>query len=221
MGNTRSVPQLQQLQQQLPAPRPIPVTQPVPVLTQDQQCKVRAQELSQIRSDLQNKQSQVDSCNPQDSAVRKMNELRAGFENTEKLKFTEFSAAVKLFNKTLEDTHFMATYGSQGPTSSYIAELTEKKEKYVKEIDSLERDIRANRRRFLDNNPQEGVSSILGLRTSDDKILLGFWLTLFPFLFLVIYTVHFVWGWEHNWRIYAAVIAFVWVLTYYVIVNYT
>lgn len=67
-------------------------------------------------------------------------------------------------------------------------ELAMQKTKLNKENKKLEQSIRANRRRFLDNDPQEGTPSFLGFRTSDDKVLLFFWTALLLFTNLALFS---------------------------------
>ena len=66
---------------------------------------------------------------------------------------------------------------SSEPILSYGNELNEEKKKLEDESYSLQQSIRAGRRRFMDNGPQEGIASILGLQTRDDKVLLIFWIS--------------------------------------------
>jgi hypothetical protein len=65
---------------------------------------------------------------------------------------------------------------ARGPIDKFMDDLEEKKKALEKEHYELQQSIRAGRRRFLDNDPQGGVTSILGLNTADDKILLAFWI---------------------------------------------
>ena len=85
--------------------------------------------------------------------------------------------------KAREKTKFDAYIGTveilqnaRGPFDTYMAELNKEEEDLKKEYIQLQQNIRAGRRRFLDNDPQGGVTSILGLQTADDKILLVFWI---------------------------------------------
>ncbi len=64
---------------------------------------------------------------------------------------------------------------ARGPFDTYMRELEAEEDKLNAEYVQIQQSIRAGRRRFLDEDPQSGVTSILGLQTSDDKILLAFW----------------------------------------------
>ena len=57
-----------------------------------------------------------------------------------------------------------------------MAEMIKDEEDLLKEYIQLQLGILEGRRRFLDNDPQGGVTSVLGLQTADDKILLAFWI---------------------------------------------
>jgi hypothetical protein len=65
---------------------------------------------------------------------------------------------------------------ARAPFDAYADDLSAQKKALEDENYELQQQIRAGRRRFLDDGPQEGVATILGFKTSDDKIMLGFWI---------------------------------------------
>jgi hypothetical protein len=65
-----------------------------------------------------------------------------------------------------------------GPLSVYMEDLDAQIAALEKEKYEIHRNERVGRRRFLDDDPQGGVSGILGIRTTDDKVLLTFWIAL-------------------------------------------
>lgn len=65
---------------------------------------------------------------------------------------------------------------ARGPFDTYMRELTAEKADLEKRQIELQQQIRAGRRRFIDDSPQDGVTSVLGQRTTDDKVLLTFWI---------------------------------------------
>jgi hypothetical protein len=71
------------------------------------------------------------------------------------------------------------------PMMQYMESLTEKSNLLeVKETD-LKQLERKQRRNFLDNDPQSGVSGPSGIRTSDDKVMFAFWMTYGVAVFMV------------------------------------
>lgn len=105
--------------------------------------------------------------------------------------------------------------------STQLQELAVEKEKMDKENKELEQSIRAHRRRFLDNDPQEGTSSILGFKTSDDKVLLFFWLFLLCLTNLSVFTYFSVMKKQHVPIWYIGITIAVLLATYIVIYNAT
>ena len=58
----------------------------------------------------------------------------------------------------------------------YESKLTKDGNRLEKSAHDLEQDERKYRRKFLDGDPQSGVSGLPGVRTSDDKVILTFWI---------------------------------------------
>jgi hypothetical protein len=65
---------------------------------------------------------------------------------------------------------------AKGPIDTFMQDLESQQSALTAEQYALQQKIRAGRRRFLDAEPQAGTTSILGLQTTDDKILLAFWI---------------------------------------------
>jgi hypothetical protein len=65
---------------------------------------------------------------------------------------------------------------ARGPFDTYMRDLNSQQSTLAAEQMEMEQRIRAGRRRFLDADPQSGVTSILGMETTDDKVLLVFWI---------------------------------------------
>lgn len=97
-------------------------------------------------------------------------------ENTAfiRAKQATFDAEAEILRSLLETA---TTTGIQSaPLQSYYEELLAQQKALEEENYTLQQQIRAGRRRFLDMSPQEGVLGIPGLQTSDDRIMLVFWL---------------------------------------------
>ncbi len=138
-------------------------------------CDVRKTELNQLQSDVRKKQEQIDTCDPQQAQQRKVEKALADAReyvrvNTERMN-TEITrqSEVQFVAQSLYDVSI--------PLKQYLVNLTDQKETLNKKLSEIQQNIRTNRRRFLDNEPQSGVPKVLGLKTSDDKIMLGFWAT--------------------------------------------
>jgi hypothetical protein len=64
----------------------------------------------------------------------------------------------------------------RSPADDYMTELESQKATLQEENYTLQQQIRAGRRRFMNNDPNGGVESIGALKTKDDRILLLFWI---------------------------------------------
>lgn len=104
---------------------------------------------------------------------------------------------------------------------SQLTSLQKQKKQTESELDNLKKDIRANQRRFLDNDPQQGTPSILGLRTSDDKVLLFFWIAVLLFVNLALYVFVTVMHKSHVPILYIGVTLAVLTVAYLVLYNAT
>lgn len=137
-------------------------------------CRVKNVELSQLQNDVTRKQTEIDTCDPAEATRRR-----------KEAKLQEFNAYIAEKERTLNnlDTSIKSTlstinsvYASTKPTRSYIDKLTKESDALDKSKKDFEQAERTQRRNFLDNGPQDGVSGLLGVRTDDDKILLAFWI---------------------------------------------
>ena len=140
-----------------------------PVVT----CNTRKVELNQLKNDVNTKQTEVEGCDPAEKATRLRNQYiqqNADFINR---LWPAFTAHEHEFNSKIEDADSLIK--AIGPLESYnkemddeIKALREKEKKFLHEE-------RYFRRTFLDNSPQEGVAGIVFQHTTDDKVLLLFW----------------------------------------------
>ena len=137
-------------------------------------CRVKNVELSQLQNDVSRKQGEIDTCDPAEAERRRT-----------QAKLQEFTSYIDEKEKTLNglDTSIKSTlstigsvYTSTKPARSYIDKLSKESDSLDKSKKDFEQAERTQRRNFLDNGPQDGVSGLLGVRTDDDKILLAFWI---------------------------------------------
>ena len=170
MGNKSSIP----FTMPPPSQPPAPSQPPPPPLNSAQQCAVRKVELNQINTDLQRKQNDVDTCDPQGAQARKtavaIRENQAFVDKNRQ----ELEQATNEFNRQMTIVKQIAD--ATEPLDEYMTALKKDLAHLNKENEQLERKERANRRRFLDNDPQGGVGGVPGVRTQDDRVLLAFWI---------------------------------------------
>jgi len=152
-----------------------PAPPPPPPLNTEQQCAVRKVELNQIRNDLNNKQNDVDNCDPQGAQARRTREAMVDSENYVNQKAREIENAYKEFNRQIAIVRQIAV--ATEPLDEYNQSLRQELDQLITESEQLERKERANRRRFVDNEPQSGVGGAPAVRTQDDKVLLAFWIS--------------------------------------------
>jgi hypothetical protein len=161
---------------------PVTVVPPPTVLSPDQ-CTVKKIELNSMNNNLIETQKEVDRCDPDGVKSRKKIELeKANLAWSNKLTDTfKIESQAFLDNVNIANTLYIASVPLVDYRDGLVREQRNMKTRYEK----LEQSQRANRRRFLDNSPQEKVSSVLGLHTVDDRIMLVFWVSLFCFIFCI------------------------------------
>lgn len=147
---------------------------PPPPLNSAQQCAVRKVELNQINNDLRNKQNDVDNCDPQGAQARKTDSAVKENQAFVTQKTQELNQSNAEFQRQI--TILKQVADATEPLGEYMTALKKELEHLNKENEQLERKERANRRRFLDNDPQSGVGGAPGVRTDDDKVMLAFWI---------------------------------------------
>jgi hypothetical protein len=171
MGNSPSRPPMTAPAVVKPAGGLSAVAAPMDVVTA---CRVKNVELSQLQNDVTRKQTEIDTCDPNEANRRrteaKLQEFRSYVDEKEKI-MNNLDSSIKSTLSTIN-----SVYTSTKPTRSYINKLTNETNTLSKSQIDFEQTERTQRRNFLDNGPQDGVSGLLGVRTDDDKILLAFWI---------------------------------------------
>ena len=138
-------------------------------------CDVKKVELNQLNNDVTRKQQEVDSCEPQAAQARKTATAIRAMDAYVAEKTATTNTLMAEYSKNRDLALKMGV--ALDPMMQYMDTLTEKSNMLeVKETD-LKQLERKQRRNFLDNDPQSGVSGPAGIRTSDDKVMFGFWLT--------------------------------------------
>jgi len=138
-------------------------------------CRLRAVELNQLRNDEKMKQKQVDDCNPQEAQTRRLKAIVDGnnaFIAEQRERLRRASADIV---HNIEINENIAT--AVGPLAELEKETTQQKQELQESNRKLVQGQRQQRRNFLDSSPQEGVGGAPGVRTTDDKVMLAFWIT--------------------------------------------
>lgn len=170
MGNQPSAPAVQQMIAQA---RPTP---PVVVPDPATQCTANKIKASQLKNQLDDANNSIDKCDPSVKLARTQSDLKS-----QNAQFVQQQVQIRntLINSLQEKFR----------TGNDLAESIKLLKQYEKEIKSelvtdekdivkLNHDERKYRRDFLDNHPTDGVPwHIFGFQTSDDKVMLTFWIT--------------------------------------------
>lgn len=161
-----------------PAPKPAPKAAPVPPPVNTlSTCAVKKVELNQLTRDITTKQSEIDSCDPVESQTRKTQIAIRENQNYVDQKRSELEKALTEFNTQRSIVRKLSE--ATEPLKQYVNVLESEVESMDTKKRKLENAERTSRRLFLDNDPQSGVNGFLGIRTSDDKIVLMFWICYF------------------------------------------
>ena len=147
-----------------------------PVLSAADQIRVQQVQCSMLDSDFTKCQAQLNAMDPESRRTT----LKTAETQHASMFETEVNAIKTAKQTAIQNSlnHLDKVLPSNKSLEKQVAELTARKKALDSESQQLEQSIRAHRRRFLDNDPQEGTPAILGLRTSDDKVLLFFWMAL-------------------------------------------
>jgi hypothetical protein len=147
----------------------------IPATSGSSACSVYQVDLNDLKRKVTDKQTQIDQCSPDMARQRRQTDLQSTFDTFWAQKQRDFALETKEFEK------YMTILGngvrSLTPMTNYKDELEKDLNTQQHEIKQYEQGIRAGRRRFLDNHPQEVVSSMFGIHTTDDKIMLTFWIS--------------------------------------------
>jgi len=179
MGQNQSTPAPPVLTTTTTVPTPAPRAPPSPRIFQAEQaridCQVNDVELNMVRRDLTAKDEKWSTCYPEQAIQKRLETLRSetnAYINAKRAEQREANAA---FQTKLDAVQKMTILSDElkknlgGKLNEYKA-LTSNRE-------NLEQYERRERRAFLDNSPQSGVSGVPGVRTGDDRALLTFWIT--------------------------------------------
>jgi hypothetical protein len=132
-------------------------------------------QLNQIQADLTAKQTQVDTCDPQGAQARLTNAAMAANNDYVYQKRSKFNELIQA--NTAATTIYYNVRDAVAPIMSVGSDVSEEQKRLQEENRKYTRAQRKERRTFLDNDPSTGVGGVPAVRTSDDKVLLFFWIT--------------------------------------------
>ena len=137
-------------------------------------CNAKRVEIGQLRNDVTNKQNELDKCFPSEAETRTVDKYIADtavFLNEKRAEFNSID-----LKRPLEIMEKMKNADSI--SKEYIGKLRTEYAGLEAETAELDHTERRYRRKFLDTNPQDGVPPhVLGFQTSDDMIMLVFWIS--------------------------------------------
>lgn len=178
MGNQQSAPAITQAIAQVQARQP-PVT-PDPVA----ECQANKIKVNQLQGQLSQANSSVERCDPSVSVARNKQQIQQQNEQY----VNQQGAEQSRLNAILIEKFKLGTDLTESVKllKQYEKQLKEELNTVEKDTMTMEHDERKYRRDFLDNQPTDGVPwHVFGLQTSDDKVMLTFWITaLISFSFL-------------------------------------
>jgi hypothetical protein len=128
-----------------------------------------------MNNDAKAKQQQVDDCNPQEAQARRLKAIVEGnntFITEQRKRLNEANTDIQ-HNIAINQNIAAAV----GPLAELEKETTKQKEELQESNRKLVQGQRQQRRNFLDSSPQSGVGGAPGVRTTDDKVMLAFWIT--------------------------------------------
>jgi len=147
-------------------------------------CQANKIAANSLKSQLGEINNLVDSCDPEIPLARR----RANIERENNSFCVEYDRQAKVFispggGPPLNKLQDKFQLGNE--LADAVKQLKQYEKKLKKELDIAEKDLvrlfnneRRYRRDFLDNQPTDGVPwHIFGLQTSDDKVMLTFWIT--------------------------------------------
>lgn len=181
MGNTQSAPPqcqagcsptsavsqaIAQVQTRQPTVTPDPVSE----------CQANKIKASQLQGQLYQANNTVDTCDPSIPLTRRKTKIEG--ENSQFV--NDRRKEESRLNESIQDKFKTATDLTEAVRllKQYEKKLKDELATAEKDTMKMEHDERKYRRDFLDSEPTDGVPwHVFGLQTSDDKVMLTFWIT--------------------------------------------
>jgi hypothetical protein len=187
MGNQASNPQFAKLIQQIKPPAPPPP---------DPRAEVERKriELTMAKNDLRKKQEEFDKIAPDELTQRKTTEANADLAKYRDTKIRQYNIELKLYDTVLEQLKLSINNPSHELADRLKKVIIEKEKKIARKYNNNREEAIANRRRFLDADPQEGSGGIGWYQSVDQQVMLIFWLSYILFTITVIFLVLYEYG---------------------------
>lgn len=151
----------------------------LPTSTENAYCLDTRQKVNQARLDLVNLAPSYATCYPEQAQEERTSALEQKIAEYKAQKQAIFDAEKQEFEGLLDMLRLSSR--TQEPIGVYVQELKHEQKVLERENYRLQQQIRAGRRRFLDDDPQGGVG-VGAIRTSDDRVMLFFWIAYALFL---------------------------------------
>lgn len=171
MGQGQSSPAVKNLFTQIAKQQVKPqVVDPVAV------CNAKRVEAGQLKNDVAAKQKELDTCYPQEAEDRI---VQKKIQDNQTFLDEKWKQCETIYNDMKRTwTLLKKVKNTTNISDEYVAKLRKERNDLESETKELEQVERRYRRNFLDNDPQGGVPlHILGLQTSDDRIMILFWIS--------------------------------------------
>jgi hypothetical protein len=192
-----------QIEQPPPPPDPVAI------------CNAKRIEFGQLKGDVSKKQGELDSCYPAEAEERKVQKVIEENNKFMDQKESEF----KSINLRRPLQILEKIKNTDSISSDYVNKLRQEYKTLEQETTELDQTERRYRRRFLDGEPQAGVPfHILGLQTSDDMVMLFFWISSLFVLSVLAYFLHTTY--EFDWMKIVMVFTVHLGISYYCITMY-
>lgn len=178
-------------------------------------CNAKRVEFGQLQGDVSKKQGELDSCYPAEAEERKVNKIIQENEQYINQRTSEFNS----INLRRPLQIIEKIKNTDSVSSDYVDKLRQEFKTLEKETTELDQTERRYRRRFIDGEPREGVPfHILGLQTSDDMVMLFFWISSVFVLSVASYVLqsYYEFDWKQIIMVFAAHLG----ISYYCITTY-
>jgi hypothetical protein len=152
----------------------------LPASTENATCLDVRQKKRQAESDLVSFAPTYASCYPQEAEGQQLQSIQNQINSYKAEKTTVFKNEMGIFETLLETLRL--SNRTKQPVEAYVGDLQKERTALEQENYRLQQSIRAGRRRFLDDDPQGGVVNVGPFATTDDRIMLFFWITYAFFL---------------------------------------
>jgi len=134
-------------------------------------------ELTMAKNDLQKKQSEFDKLVPDEVTERKTNEAKDKLNEYKNTQVHQYEIELKLYDSVLAQLKGSFGNPAQEIARRYKEDLNKKGQHISHRYQQNREQAYADRRRFIDADPQEGISGIGWFSSVDQQVLLVFWVS--------------------------------------------